>query len=132
MKFSIELEVRDYELDMQGIVNNSVYQNYLEHGRHKFLEELNVDFSKLAEEGVNLVVIRAELDYKASLRAKEVFSIHVELEKISRMKFAFNQEVIRKSDSKVILQAKVFGTCLNRRGRPEFPKEISEILEANS
>lgn len=31
--FSIEMEARDYELDLQGIVNNSVYQNYIEHAR---------------------------------------------------------------------------------------------------
>jgi acyl-CoA thioester hydrolase len=28
--FASEMSVRDYECDMQGIVNNSVYQNYLE------------------------------------------------------------------------------------------------------
>ncbi|MCW8814414.1 MAG: acyl-CoA thioesterase, partial [Chlorobium sp.] len=27
--FSLTMLVRDYECDMQGIVNNSVYQNYL-------------------------------------------------------------------------------------------------------
>ncbi len=56
--------VRDYECDLQGVVNNAVYQNYLEHARHVFLKEQGIDFAALAREGVNLVVIRAELDYK--------------------------------------------------------------------
>ena len=60
-------EVRDYECDMQGIVNNSVYQNYFEHARHKFLDDHNVNFAELYKKGFLVVVIRAELDYKASL-----------------------------------------------------------------
>ena len=59
--------VRDYECDLQGFVNNAVYQNYLEHARHVFLKERQIDFSVLANAGTNLVVIRAELDYKGSL-----------------------------------------------------------------
>ena len=31
--YAIELTVRDYELDAQGIVNNSVYQNGLNMGK---------------------------------------------------------------------------------------------------
>jgi len=29
-QFKVDFEVRDYECDLQGIVNNAVYQNYLE------------------------------------------------------------------------------------------------------
>ena len=32
--FKVDFTVRDYECDLQGIVNNAVYQNYLEHARH--------------------------------------------------------------------------------------------------
>ena len=38
-KFKIALPVRDYECDMQGYVNNAVYQNYLEHARHEYLQK---------------------------------------------------------------------------------------------
>ena len=31
MSFSLSLKVRDNECDVQGIVNNAIYQHYLEH-----------------------------------------------------------------------------------------------------
>ena len=31
--FSIDLKVRDYECDLQGVVNNANYQHYMEHTR---------------------------------------------------------------------------------------------------
>ncbi len=33
-QFKLNFEVRDYECDLGGIVNNAVYQHYLEHTRH--------------------------------------------------------------------------------------------------
>ena len=57
--FKIDFLVRDYECDLQGIVNNSVYQNYLEHARHQFLKTVGLDFSLLFQQGITLVVTRA-------------------------------------------------------------------------
>jgi len=45
--FETRMRVRDYECDLQGIVNNAVYQNYLEHARHEFLHEVGIDFAQL-------------------------------------------------------------------------------------
>ena len=71
--FKQHFKVRDYECDIQGIVNNSVYQNYLEHARHEFLLSRNVSFAELAQQGTHLVVVRAELDYKAPLKSGDCF-----------------------------------------------------------
>ena len=69
--YCIEMQVRDYELDIQSIVNNSVYQNYLEHARHEFLITKNIDFARLHEEGVDLVVTRIEIDFKQPLKSRD-------------------------------------------------------------
>ena len=82
--FTTELQVRDYECDLQGIVNNAVYQHYLEHARHEYLNSRGLDFSELTALGVIIVVIRAELDYKQALRPGDRFSVSVSVKKLGR------------------------------------------------
>jgi acyl-CoA thioester hydrolase len=128
--FSLEFKVRDYECDMQGIVNNAVYFNYLEHARHEFLLDRGIDFAALARQNINLVVVRSEMDYKASLTSGDGFVVTVAVEPISKVRFGFRQQVIRLADSKVVLEGLVIGTAINARGRPEVPAEMVALLEA--
>lgn len=124
----LSLEVRDYELDCQGIVNNSVYQSYLEHGRHKFIAALGVNFAELHERGIDPVVVRAELDYKQSLRSLDAFVIRSRVETQGRLRFIFVQEIMRVPDNAIIVQAR-FTTATLRNGRPGPCTEILEALE---
>ena len=122
--FSVEFKVRDYECDMQGIVNNGVYFNYLEHARHEFLHSKGIDFAELARQQVNLVVVRSEMDYKAPLQSGDHFVVTVVFEAISKLRFGFRQQVIRSKDGKVMLEALVIGTAVNAKGRPFVPAEL--------
>jgi len=131
MTFKVEFTVRDYECDLQGIVNNSVYFNYLEHARHEFLHANGVDFAQLAREKINLVVIRSEMDYKQSLVPRDEFYVLVEPERVSRLKFGFRQTVVRKRDDKVMLKALVIGTSVNEQGRPFLPEKIETLFKYN-
>jgi hypothetical protein len=49
--FKLSMKVRDYECDLQGVVNNANYQHYLEHTRHEFLESLGENFGAMHEKG---------------------------------------------------------------------------------
>lgn len=126
--YSLPMSVRDYECDIQGIVNNSVYQNYLEHARHEYLKTVGIDFADYSRRGIFLVVVRAELDYKAPLRGGDAFTVTVDLVRESRLKFAFLQKIVRSADEKVSMNAKIIGTALNERGRPEFPPALDALL----
>lgn len=127
--YHLELQVRDYECDMQGVVNNAVYQNYLEHARHEFLKHLGVDFADLVSRSIHLVVIRAELDYIQSLRCGDGFRVAVALERISPLRVAFRQEIQRPADARLILRARIIATVLDARGRPHMPGEMSALLQ---
>ena len=127
--FEIEMQVRDYECDIQGIVNNSVYQNYLEHCRHKFLHEAGLDFAQLHNDGIDAVVIRAEIDYKFPLRPGEDFLVRLKMGKQGRLRVVFDQQIVRKSDEKLLVDARIFAV-LTRNGRPISPEFMEEKFKA--
>ena len=126
--FQCRMAVRDYECDMQGVVNNSVYQNYLEHARHEFLKHKGLEFADLTRRGIIVVVVRAELDYLQSLRSGDVFYVSVEPVRISALRLGFHQQIIHETSRKLMLKALIVTTAVNERRRPLFPAELEQLL----
>ena len=122
------MEVRDYECDMQGIVNNAVYQNYLEWARHVYLRSRSLDFADLTRRGIIVVVIRAELDYLKSLQSGDEFTVTVSTRKVSRLKLIFDQEIKQLPGNDRVIRASITTTCINERGRPYFHDELDKLL----
>jgi len=125
--YELRLKVRDYECDIQGIVNNSVYQNYMEHTRHEYLKSLGHDFAQLAELKIMPVVYRIETDYKLPLRSGDEFVSKLTMEKQGALKLLFHQSVYRLSDMKLSVKSIVTAVVLNN-GRPTSPDLILENL----
>jgi acyl-CoA thioester hydrolase len=128
-KHEIGMRVRDYECDMADGVNNSVYYNYLEHARHEYLKSIGINFAAYARQRIGLVVIRAEIDFKLSLISGDEFVVTSTIERISRVRFQFNQHITRASDQKTIVLAKILGTAVDANGRPRIPDELEAILK---
>jgi acyl-CoA thioester hydrolase len=127
--FETEMMVRDYECDMQGIVNNAVYQNYLEHCRHEFLHEVGLDFEQLCKDGIDAVVTRIELDYKLPLKSRDEFIVKLGMHKQGRLRFVFDQVIIRKADAMTVVDARVTGV-LTRKGKPISPDLLDQVFSA--
>ena len=95
--FQIEMKVRDYECDLQGVVNNANYQHYMEHTRHEFIESLGENFGAMHEKGVDAFVSRVDIRYKHSLRSGDKFLSCLNLRR-EGVKLIFEQAIIRSSD----------------------------------
>jgi acyl-CoA thioester hydrolase len=125
--FSLEFAVRDYECDLQGVVNNSIYLHYLEHARHEFLISKGVSFYQLHEEGIDLIVTRVEIDYKYPLRSRDKFNVRLYIQREGNARLIFIQDIYRLSDEKHIVHAKVTGVA-TKKGRPVSPGKLLEQL----
>jgi acyl-CoA thioester hydrolase len=130
--FTLLLQVRDYECDLGGVVNNAVYLNYCEHARHEFLKTIGIDFAEFARRQINFVVTRSEIDYRASLVSGDQFEVHVRAERVSRLRIVFHQAIRLASNQKLICEAKVFGAVLDLNGRPCMPQELATLLDSLS
>lgn len=95
--FTLTDKVRDYECDLQGVVNNSNYQHYMEHTRHEFLESLGENFGKMHEKGVDGFVSRVEIQYKTSLKSGDSYISGLNVYK-KGVKLVFEQDIYRASD----------------------------------
>lgn len=124
--FKLSLSVRDYECDMQGIVNNAVYQNYLEHARHEFLLTCGRSFAQLVDEGIHAVLVRIEIDFKQSLSSGDHFDVSVKMSRKSRLKMLFEQEITRTSDNVLAVKAKAVAVLLGPDGRVLAPDKLLE------
>lgn len=95
--FELEMKVRDYECDLQGVVNNSNYQRYMEHTRHECLESLGGNFGQLHEKGVDAFVAKVEIKFKHSLRSGDRFLSCLNLRR-EGIKLVFEQDIYRMPD----------------------------------
>lgn len=109
--FEITLKVRDYECDLQGIVNNANYLHYTEHTRHEFLTSLGISFAALHQQGIDPVVARMNLAFKAPLRSDDEFISKLYLEK-EGIKYIFHHALYRKKDNKLSFNSTTELVCL--------------------
>jgi acyl-CoA thioester hydrolase len=94
------MEVRDYECDIEGIVNNANYLHYMEHTRHLFLKECGLSFADMHAKGVDAVVARMNLQFKTPLRCDDEFISRLALKK-EGIRYVFYQDIYRAGDEQL-------------------------------
>ena len=104
--YTTEIEVRDYEIDGEGIVNNANYQHYLEHTRHKFCKWAGLSFKQMQEKGLYPVVNHIEIDYKTPLHSDDTMLSCLWIEK-KGVRFVFHQDIFNKETNELAVSAVV-------------------------
>ena len=130
--FTLEIAVRDYELDSEGIVNNAIYLHYLEHTRHAFVKREGIPFGSLTREGLVPVVRRMEIDYRLSLHSGDVMLSRLWIER-NGPRFIFYQDIFRKEGGELVVSAVVTIVCMEQNGRinrgDDLAARIAKYLE---
>ena len=125
--FELKMKVRDYECDLEGIVNNANYLHYMEHARHEFLLSTGLSFAEMNRQGIVPVVARIAVDYKTPLRSRDEFTCQLRILK-EGVRYVFLQDIRRLPDLKLAARGRVDTVCLVN-GRLQECRELEGALE---
>ena len=126
--------VRDYECDIEGIVNNANYLHYIEHTRHMFLKQCGLSFAEMHRKGIDAVVARMNLQYKVPLRCDDEFISRLNLRK-EGLRYIFQQDIFRAADDKLCFRSSVELVCIvNGRlaNSPEYDAVFAPFIASSS
>ena len=132
--FETSMEVRDYECDIQGIVNNANYLHYTEHTRHLFLQHVGLSFREMHSRGIDPVVARMSLRYKSPLHCDDVFISRLGLRK-EGVRWVFIHDIYRACDNRLCFSATVdLAVLVNGRvgTSDEYDRAFAPYLDNDS
>lgn len=128
--FIENFEVRDSELDAQGVVNNANYFTYMEHARHKIAKSIGLNFVEMAKNNQNIFLISSKIDFKYPLKSGEKFYVETTVALEGLVKFAFNQ-IVKKQDSTIAAIGFNICVCIdeNNKNRPYIPEQLQKYFK---
>ncbi len=109
--FELPIQVRDYEVDSQGIVNNAVYLHYMEHTRHEFCRMAGTTFRNMQEQGIDPVLRKVDIEYLSPLRLGESMCSKLAMRR-EGPRFIFIQDIFKLPGNEPVAKAEISVVCL--------------------
>jgi len=127
----INVRVRTFEVDSQGIVHNINYFKYLEIGRVEYRRNLGYTIlpSGIFNDGLKVVVVHNEIDYRSFAYLDDLLNICTKIAWIKNSSFCFEQIIENKITGSIICEGKGILVNINKMNEPQSfgQKFIDEI-----
>ncbi|MDD2331198.1 MAG: acyl-CoA thioesterase [Candidatus Cloacimonetes bacterium] len=115
MLYTFHRKIYGYECDIYGHLNNSNYLQILEAARSDALTEMDMPISRLNSMGIQIFVLRYELDFIKAVELEDIIEVRSAEREISRLRARWTQDVYN-SRGELCLSA-VMHCCFARRGK---------------
>lgn len=128
MPYTYTTEVRGYELDSFGHVNNAVYLNYNEQARWNILKESGF-LNDFLQSGLFLVVVETNIRYMRELKMFDKVEVITSLKQESPY-LIFYQEIFNRTTNVKAAKSKTKTLLINNeRVTQDLPPELLSIIK---
>ena len=126
------MEVRIYydDTDAGGVVYHANYLCYMERGRTEFLRDHGLSVRAMHDMGIIFPVVAIEANYRSPGRLDDLLEVTTQIAAV-RSSFVAAQQVLRKEDGKLLVDARVTLACVGEQMRARrLPPELRELFES--
>lgn len=125
-RFSTSIELRFADLDLYGHVNNVAYFTLLETARVKLFSKT---FQELTDQGIFMLVGRAECDYKSPILLHDDVMVSVWVSRLGKSSFDLDYE-IHDSANKMFATARTTMVCFDKgkKAPTAVPEHLKEMV----
>jgi acyl-CoA thioester hydrolase len=133
-KHKIQLRVRNFEVDSQGVVHNAIYLEYCETGRVEYARQFGVtllpggDF----ENAMRVMVRRNEITYHHPARIDDLIDVYTRVSYIKNSSFCFEHLIFNNNTGELLCDQKSVQVYLNSDGTgPErLPEKYRKLFSS--
>lgn len=128
------MDVRIYyeDTDAAGVVYHANYLKFFERARTEYFREKGLLVAELARSGFVFPVVRMELSFLSPAQHDDLLGILTIPEHVGGSSFVMRQRIERKSDGKLLVDARVTLACISPRLKARrIPSDIRRALEAD-
>lgn len=137
MSFTYERKINYYETDRMGVVHHSNYIRFMEEARCALLDDIEMPFALLEENGITIPVLGVNCDYKYHVTFGDVIKIRLVTKEYSGVRMTIGYEITEKETGKLILTGETKHCFTDRnlkpinlkKYNPEFSKKFQDLLE---
>lgn len=129
MIFTYEKKIYGYECDIYGHMNNANYLTMLEAARSEALSEMGMPVKAFLEMGIQLFVLRYELDYVKALMLEDTVSVKSWCYTMNRLKGFWKQEVYN-SAGELCFKAQVIFVHASEGKVKRLPVDVFEHINS--
>lgn len=130
-------KINYYETDKMGVVHHSNYIRFLEEARCYWLEQIDMPFSLLEENGITIPVLGVNCIYKYHVTFGDTILIKPYMKEYSGVRMTVGYDITDKKTGKTVFEAETKHCFTNKELKPinlkkynmEFSNKFQTLLE---
>lgn len=136
-RFSFPIRVRYSEIDVQGIVYNSRYLEYVDAALTEYFRAMGVPYQEMVKQhGCDPSLVKATLEFKRVARFDELLRVYARVASIGRTSFQMEFQILREASEELITSAQIVYVNFDKQTQssrpiPESIRRGIEIFEGN-